>query len=234
MSIDVTDATFETEVIDRSQTTPVVVDLWAPWCGPCRTLGPILDKVVGETGGRVALVKVNIDENPGIAQAFRVQSIPLVVAIKDGQAVDGFLGAYPEHEVRAFVERLLPSMEEDRLGALVAAGDEASLLAALDLDPGHAPAVVALATLHVESGRGDDALALLARLPETDDVRALAARARLLGEPQDDYDATLTALLDRVKAEPDARQEFLDILEVMGAADPRTATYRRALTSRLF
>jgi putative thioredoxin len=234
MSIDVTDATFETEVIDRSQTTPVVVDLWAPWCGPCRTLGPILDKVVGETGGRVALVKVNIDENPGIAQAFRVQSIPLVVAIKDGQAVDGFLGAYPEHEVRAFVERLLPSVEEDRLGALVAAGDEASLLAALDLDPGHAPAIVALATLHVESGRGDDALALLARLPETDDVRALAARARLLGEPQDDYDATLTALLDRVKAEPEARQEFLDILEVMGAADPRTATYRRALTSRLF
>jgi putative thioredoxin len=234
MSIDVTDATFETEVIERSRSVPVVVDLWAPWCGPCRTLGPILDKVVGETAGQVTLVKVNIDENPGIAQAFRVQSIPLVVAIKDGQAVDGFLGAYPEHEVRRFVEALLPSEAESALAALVAAGDEASLEQALTIDPGHAGAVLALAALRIDQARPDDALALLARLPETDEVRALAARARLAGEPQDDYDATLTALLDRVKAEPEARQEFVDILEVMGPADPRTARYRKALTSRLF
>ncbi len=234
MSIDVTDATFEAEVIERSRSVPVVVDLWAPWCGPCRTLGPILDKVVGETAGQVTLVKVNIDENPGIAQAFRVQSIPLVVAIKDGQAVDGFLGAYPEHEVRRFVEALLPSEAESALAALVAAGDEASLEQALSIDPGHTEAVLALAALRIDQGRPDDALALLARLPETDEVRALAARARLAGEPQDDYDTTLTALLDRVKAEPEARQEFVDILEVMGPADPRTTKYRKALTSRLF
>jgi putative thioredoxin len=179
-------------------------------------------------------VKVNVDENPGIAQAFRVQSIPLVVAIKDGQPVDGFLGAYPEHEVRRFVEQLLPTEEEDRLSALVAAGDEASLLQALAIDPGHEPAVLALAARYVDTGRTEEALALLARIPETDEVRALAARARLAGEPQDDYDATLASLLDRVKAEPEARQEFLDILEVMGPSDPRTARYRKALTSRLF
>ncbi|NDF41655.1 MAG: hypothetical protein EB132_05865 [Actinobacteria bacterium] len=96
MVIDVTDATFQTEVIDASQTTPVVVDLWAPWCGPCKTLGPILEKVVGETGGKVILAKVNVDENPAIAQAFRAQSIPMVVAIDKGRPVDGFTGSYPD------------------------------------------------------------------------------------------------------------------------------------------
>ena len=108
MVIDVTDATFQTEVIDASQSTPVVVDLWAPWCGPCKTLGPILEKVVGETGGKVVLAKVNVDENPAIAQAFRAQSIPMVVAIDKGRPVDGFTGSYPEHFVKEFVDKLLP------------------------------------------------------------------------------------------------------------------------------
>ena len=101
MAIDVTDATFETDVIERSKTTPVVIDLWAPWCGPCQTLGPILEKVIDATDGKVALVKVNIDENPAISQAFQVQSIPAVFAMKDGQVVDGFMGAYPGGRGRA-------------------------------------------------------------------------------------------------------------------------------------
>jgi len=84
MAIDVTDATFQTEVLDRSKEVTVVVDLWAPWCGPCRTLGPIIETVCDETDGQVVLTKVNIDENPGIAQAFGVQSIPLVIALRDG------------------------------------------------------------------------------------------------------------------------------------------------------
>ena len=108
MVIDVTDATFQTAVIDASQSTPVVVDLWAPWCGPCKTLGPILEKVIGATGGRVVLAKVNVDENPAIAQAFRAQSIPMVVAIDKGRPVDGFTGSYPEHFVQEFVDKLLP------------------------------------------------------------------------------------------------------------------------------
>ena len=107
MSLDATDATFQTDVLDRSAQVPVVVDLWAPWCGPCRTLGPIIEKVVDGTAGQVELVKVNIDENPGIAKAFGVQSIPLVVALVDGQPVDGFLGAQPEHKVQEFIDRLL-------------------------------------------------------------------------------------------------------------------------------
>ncbi|MEJ7800602.1 MAG: thioredoxin, partial [Ilumatobacter sp.] len=136
MAIDVTDATFQAEVIERSATTPVVLDLWAPWCGPCKTLGPILEKVVDETNGKVVLVKVDIDENPAIAQAFRVQSIPMVVGFKDGQPADAFMGAQGEAEVRSFVDKLLPTTEETTIASLIEAGDEASLWQALDLEPG--------------------------------------------------------------------------------------------------
>jgi putative thioredoxin len=233
-AVDVTDATFETEVMQRSKDVPVVVDLWAPWCGPCRTLGPIIEKVIGETEGQVALVKVNVDENPQISQAFGVQSIPLVVAVKDGQPVDGFLGAHPESTVRQFVERLLPSAEEQALAALVAAGDEASLRQALEVDPGNEDAVVALAELLVGQGETEEALALLARVPESERVRHVAALARVGDEPTDEYDAKLTALLDRVRDDDEARQEYVDILELLGPNDPRTAGYRRQLTSRLY
>jgi len=234
MAIDVTDATFQTEVIERSVTTPVVVDLWATWCGPCQVLGPILEKVVAETNGQVELVKVDIDANPGVAQAFRVQSIPMVVAFKDGQPVDAFMGAQGEHEVRAFVERLLPTSAESQLAALIAAGDETSLRLALEADPGNEDAILALAELLVDRGDADEALALLQRIPESDRTRHVAARARVHIDPDDDYDDRLTALLDRVKDDDDARQEFIDILELMGPHDPRTAPYRKQLTARLF
>src|SRR3954453_6896188 len=178
MAIDVTDETFETDVIERSRQVPVVVDLWAPWCGPCRTLGPILEKVTGETDGKMEMVKVNIDDNPQIAQAFGVQSIPLVIALKDGQPVDGFLGAQPEQAVREFISGLLPSESDQTIGRLLEQGDESSLLQALDLDPGNEAVVVKLAELWVRAGRTVDALALLARVPETAEVRRVAALAR--------------------------------------------------------
>src|SRR5215212_9329560 len=130
---DVTDATFEADVLQRSQEVPVVVDLWAPWCGPCRTLGPLLEDVVGATEGKVELVKVNVDENPQISTAFRVQSIPAVYALKDGRVVDGFIGAQPKPAVEKMVQSLLPTEEEAEVDRLVQAGDEASLRQALDL-----------------------------------------------------------------------------------------------------
>jgi len=107
--VDVTDATFENDVMQASLTAAIVVDLWAPWCGPCKTLGPILEKVIDETKGQVVLAKVNVDENPAISRAFQVQSIPAVFALKDGRIVDGFVGAQPEAAVREFVDRLLPT-----------------------------------------------------------------------------------------------------------------------------
>jgi putative thioredoxin len=234
MAIDVTDATFQTEVIDRSATTPVVVDLWAPWCGPCKTLGPILEKVTDETNGEVVLVKVNVDENPQVSAAFRVQSIPAVYALKGGQVVDGFVGAYPEEVVRQFVGALAPSEGEREVTRLLEAGDEASLRQALELEPGNEDVVVALAELLVDTDRADEALALLARIPESERTRLVAARARVGEAPSDDFDEKLAELLGRVKEDETARQEYLDILELMGPTDPRTPGYRRQLTSRLF
>lgn len=234
MAIDVTDATFQTDVLDRSMTQAVIVDLWAPWCGPCRTLGPILEKVTDATNGRVALVKVNVDENPQISQAFRVQSIPAVFAMQGGAVVNTFVGALPEHEIQAFVDSLGPSPEELMIEELLAAGDEQSLVHLLQFRPDHEGAIVALSDLYVASGRADEALALLARIPESDATRRIAAAARMSTRPDDDYEEKLDGLLDRVKADEEARQEYVDILALMGPEDPRTAAYRKRLTARLF
>jgi putative thioredoxin len=228
------DATFQTDVVDRSMQTAVVVDLWAPWCGPCTTLGPILEKVTDATDGKVVLVKVNIDENPAISQAFQVQSIPAVFAMRDGQVVDGFVGAYPEHVVEQFVNALLPTEQAEAISGLLAAGDEASLRQVLTLEPGNEDAIVALGDILVEQGNAEEALALLARVPESERTRKVAAAARLSSQPTDDFDSRLAALLDSVKTDDEARQQFVDILELMGPDDPRTPQYRKQLTARLY
>lgn len=234
--IDVTDATFQTEVVDRSHQVPVVVDLWAPWCGPCKTLGPILERVVEATGGQVVLAKVDTDQNPGVAQAFRVQSIPAVYALKDGKVVDGFVGAQPERTVAEWVAGLLPSEEENEVHGLLAAGDEASLREALELDPDNEDVIVALAKLRIDAGDPDEALELVGRIPESPATRHVAALARAGDEfsGADDVEAKLDALLDRVKGDDEARQEFVDLLELLGPDDPRTPAYRKKLTARLY
>src|SRR5205085_10936294 len=141
------------------------------------TLGPIIEKVVDATEGQVDLVKVNVDENPRVSSTFQVQSIPAVYAIKDGKVVDGFIGALPEKGVAEFVSRLAPG--ETEVDRLVAAGDEESLRKALEQEPDHEGAVVALAELLAERGDADEALGLLARIPETAETRRVAAIARL-------------------------------------------------------
>jgi putative thioredoxin len=237
--MDVTDQTFQAEVIDRSAGVPVVVDLWAPWCGPCKTLGPMIEKAVADTGGAVELAKVNVDDNPAVARAFNVQSIPAVFAIREGQVVDQFIGAVPEAQITAFVQRLAPAPSE--ADTLAAAGDEASLRRALELEPDHAPATEGLARILIDRGEAGEALALLQRLPETEAGRVLAAEARLLeagvdvsGTGREEIETKLNQLLDRVHDDDAARQEFVDLLEAMGADDPRTKEYRRALTARLY
>lgn len=235
--MDVTDATFERDVLEASKERPVVVDLWAPWCAPCRTLSPIIEKVVAETEGRVVLAKVNVDENPGVAQAFRVQGIPAVFAIRDGKVVDSFVGAYPEQAVRDFVTKLAPA--ETVVDVLIAEGTEPSLRQALELEPGNERAAVGLVELLLVRGELEEADAILARFPDTEPIAALKARVRLAarGEAALD-DATIEArledLLGRVKGDEEARQEFLDLLRLLPEGDPRVTTWRRRLTSALF
>ncbi len=240
--IDATDATFEADVLTRSMSTTVVVDLWASWCGPCRVLGPILEKVVEETEG-VELVKVDVDSNPHSAAAFQVQSIPAVFAIKDRKVLDSFAGSRPEPAVRAWIAGLKPIPSETDL--LVESGDEPSLRKALEIEPANERALLSLAALlaadRYDAVRREEALRLLAKLPESADSRRIAAEARLgeeAGEARGSsgvgVEAKLDDLLDRVRTDDTARQEFVDLLEILGPEDPRTATYRKALTARLF
>lgn len=236
--IDVTDAGFETEILQRSMTTPVVVDLWAPWCGPCKTLGPIIEKVVDETNGKVVLAKINVDENPQASAAFRVQSIPAVFAMANGQIVDSFVGAQPEAKIREFVNGLLSGETAAELAALVAAGDEASLRRALELDATHEPAAMALARLLIDQGSAAEAVQVLAPIPETDDTRALIEAARSGALPSGDrsrIENRLAALLDDVKGGDEARTEFVGLLDELAVGDPSSAAnWRRKLASRLF
>jgi putative thioredoxin len=236
--MDVTDETFQTDVLARSAQVPIIVDLWAPWCGPCTTLGPMLERAVAATDGAVELAKVNVDDNPRIAQSFSVQSIPAVFAIVDGKVADQFIGALPEAQVAAFVQKLLPALSE--ADTLVALGDEASLRQALELEAGHQQATEALARILIDRGEAAEALTLLARVPETAGARSLAAEARLVESGVNvagddaEVDARLNALLERVKDDDAARQEFVDLLETLGAEDPRTGSFRRALATRLY
>jgi len=192
---DVTDATFGDEVIERSKSVPVVVDLWAPWCGPCRALGPVLEKVAEDSDGGFDLVKINVDENPVVASQLGARSIPLVIAFKDGRPVSSFVGAQPEGAVRRFVGALLPS-EVDRIvedaqtarneGRLDAA--EAALVAALDDEPRHVGARLALADLLGEQERFDEALEVLAKADPAPEVEQLRSTLRLAASEGLDLD----------------------------------------------
>ena len=230
---DITDATFQTAVVERSKEVPVVIDLWAEWCGPCKQLGPLLERAIAATDGAVELAKVDVDANPAVSQAFSVQSIPAVYAMKDGKVVDGFVGAQPERQVTEFVQRLLPTPEETEVDRLLAAGDEPSLRAALELEPAEERTIAALAELLAVDGLGEEALTLLDRIPETVTTRRIAAIARTGPSPGDDVGNRLTALLDRVREDDAARQEYVDLLELLADEDER-GPWRRQLSARLF
>jgi len=231
---DVTDATFETAVVQRSHEVPVVIDLWAEWCGPCKALGPILDKVIGETNGAVELAKVDVDANPSVSQAFRVQSIPAVFAMVDGQVVDGFTGAQGEAQVREFVEKLVPDAGPSEVEQLLEIGDVASLNRAYELEPENPAVLTAMAARLIDEGEVDQGLALLDKVPESAETRRVRALARTGDAAGDDVESTLEALLATVKTNDEDRQKFVDLLDVLGPEDPRTAQWRRRLSTALF
>src|ERR671930_416692 len=190
MAYDVSERDFEARVIERSHEVPVVVDFWAEWCGPCRALGPVLEKAVAARDGAVELVKLDTDANQRLAAAFRIQSIPAVKAFKDGRVVDEFIGAQPAAAVERFLDGLTPS-EAD---ALVAAGDEAALRRALELEPGRADAAVALARLLHARGEREAALELVEPLAGNFAAEALAARLRLEAAGEPDLSEAFAAL----------------------------------------
>ncbi len=220
---DVTDATFATEVVERSKTVPVVVDLWAEWCGPCKSLGPILEKVIGETNGLVELAKVDVDANPEVSAAFQVQSIPAVYAMKDGQVVDGFVGAQGEPQVVEFVQRLLDT-------AVATTTEENGAAAPSE---GQAPAGatrVADTPVISQPGAPGGGPGIETRVIEADVVEP----AGVSEEEATAIEAELTELLTKVKGDDEVRERIVALLDQLGPNDPRTNTYRRKLATALY
>src|SRR6185503_11149097 len=217
--VDTSEASFQQDVIERSYEVPVVVDFWAEWCGPCRMLGPVIEKAVEARSGEVELVKLDTDANQRLAAEYRIQSIPAVKAFKDGRVVDEFVGALPPAQVEEFFDRLVPS-EADRLVDL---GDEASLRRALELAPARVDAATALAKLLFADGRREEARELVDKLPGFQ-AEGLAARLRLeeLGEDSDALQA-----LD----EGDLERAFDLLIAAMPSADGRKDDLRRIVVA---
>lgn len=244
--MDVTEQSFKTEVLDRSHTMPVVVDFWAEWCGPCRQLGPLLERGVAARAGKVELAKVDTDANPGLAREYRIQGIPAVKAFRDGKVVNEFVGAQPAPAVERFLDSLVPS-EAD---ALVEEGDEDSLRRALELEPNRPDAALKLAQIAHSRGENDEALELLARVPGNFAADGLAARIELeqRGEPDlsaafdaldaGDHERALDALLHALPsadgARDDIRRVVVGILDELGVEHPLARESRRRLASALY
>jgi putative thioredoxin len=179
-------AGFSTDVVERSREVPVVVDLWAEWCGPCKVLGPVLERLADEHQGAFELAKLDVDTNPDLARQFQVQGIPTVIAFKDGAPVARFTGALPESQIRTWLKEFIPSEIDEKATVAVsiaASGDpltaEKLFREVLAIDPMHETAGTGLAEILIANGRTDEALSVLAVLSPTPTVQRLAATARI-------------------------------------------------------
>ena len=230
--IETTTARFRADVLEPSLRQLVLVDFWAPWCGPCKQLAPVIERLVAATGGKARLVKMNIDADPAVADQLGIKSIPAVVAFQRGRPVDGFVGALPESQIKGFLERLLGPIEDasDGLAAAQAliddgdlAGAEALLIDAANAEPPNLKALAALTKIYVESERYDEARAILEGVPESarkgPDFAAVAAalenaeRAQDLGEIDD--------LKKRINLDPNDLAAYFDLALALNAKNLR-------------
>jgi putative thioredoxin len=244
VAADISEDQFQSAVIDRSHDVPVVVDFWAPWCGPCRQLTPALERAAEARQGKVDLVKINTDDNQNISRALQIQGIPAVKAFKDGQEVDQFVGAVPPAKVEQFFDGLVPS-EVDQL---VAAGDEQSLRRALELEPTRREAKVKLAQLLFDRDERDEALGLIDGIEGDFAAEGLAARIRLEQEPgypaafkkldegsrEEALDALIAAIPTADGLKDDIRRAVVGILNTYDQGDPTARSYRLKLSSALY
>ena len=249
--MDVTEQTFPRAVIERSHRVPVVVDFWASWCGPCLRLGPVLERAVANRAGKVELAKVDVDANPRLASAYRVQGIPAVKAFRDGNMVDEFTGAQPPAIVERFLDGLVPS-EAD---ALVDRGDEESLRRAVELEPGRVDAALPLARILHARGEPDRALEVLNRVHGSFAADGLAARIALersasaresrpdlseafaaldAGDHRRALELLLAALTSADGAREDLRRVIVGVLDELGVEDPLAREARRRLAAALY
>jgi putative thioredoxin len=247
--VDVSEATFQSAVIDRSHELPVVVDFWAEWCGPCRQLGPVLERAAAARAGKLELVKLDVDANELLARTYRIQGIPAVKAFRDGRVVAEFVGAQPPQAVDSFFDALLPS-EAD---ALVDRADEQSLRRALELEPGRTDASIALARMLLARGDPDEALEILSRVPGSFTADGLAARIELerradpdspdlseafaaldAGDQERALDLLIGALPSSDGARDGIRRVVVGVLDELGVDHPLARESRRKLASALY
>ncbi|MEA2458051.1 MAG: putative thioredoxin [Thermoleophilaceae bacterium] len=251
MVFDVDEAGFEQRVIARSREVPVVVDFWAAWCGPCRQLGPALEKAAAAREGRVDLAKLDVDANQQLSQAFRVQGIPAVKAFRDGKVVAEFTGAIPPRQVEEWFDTLVPSDADLAAAEAVQSGDEEALRAAVESNPRNAAAATALARILIARGDNEDAVALLDEIPHDFAAVGLAARARLAlsgADVEDAFDAwdrgDHAAALERLQQafaateDPDTRDQLRQVMVAifteLGTDNPLAREHRRRLATALY
>jgi putative thioredoxin len=244
--MDASEQDFQTTVIERSREVPVVVDFWAEWCGPCRQLGPVLERAIDARQGKVELAKLDVDANPNLTRTYGVQGIPSVKAFKDGEIVDEFVGVLPPPAIERFLDGLVPSEADE----LLQHDDEESLRRAVELEPSRAEAVVPLARILHARGEDDDALKLLRGVPGSFAGQGLASRIELerAGEPDlseafaaldaDDeargLDLLLEALPDADGARDDIRRVVVGVLDELGVDNPLARESRRRLAAALY